>query len=104
MRCAYCNFHIVEPRPVPIEAICHRCLLDHNCNDRCTSLEMHEFYTSDLAFRWQIPRFYIVRPVSRRPIAILNRYPHHIIGVSVGVLGRAVTVNWKGSHRGGARR
>ena len=58
-----------------------------------------EAYWRAKPFVWVWPRPTIYTPADKRPRALLNRYPHNVIGAYVICCGRGLTLNWKGSKR-----
>jgi hypothetical protein len=59
-----------------------------------------QFWRGGGGFRWCWPHIDVVRPADTRPRAMLNRYPHNVIGAMVVVFGRGWGIRWKDSRRG----
>lgn len=57
-----------------------------------------QFWRDGGNFRWCWPKFDIVQPADTKPRALLNRYPHNVIGAMVVVFGRGWGVRWKCSR------
>lgn len=68
------------------------------CTDRCSDQSQHDFYLNGGGFVWRRPKMTVYRPADTRPRAVLNRYPHNIIGAAVILFGRSWSVTWKGSR------
>lgn len=69
------------------------------CGDRCSDLDQHVLYAAGGGFVWRWPRVTVYTPADTRPRALLNRYPHNVIGAAVVMFGRCWSLTWKGSRR-----
>lgn len=58
-----------------------------------------EAYWRAKPFVWVWPRPTIYTPADKRPRALLNRYPHNVIGAAVVAFGRCWGITWKASQR-----
>lgn len=56
-----------------------------------------EWWRSGANFHWMFPRFNVYVPADKKPRALLNRYPHNVIGAAVVLFGRCWGVRWKKS-------
>jgi hypothetical protein len=61
-------------------------------------LRDEQFWRDGGGFRWCRPHFDVVRPADTRRRAMLNRYPHNVIGAMVVVFGRGWGIRWKDSR------
>jgi len=61
-----------------------------------------QFWRDGAGFHWCWPRFNVYVPADKKPRAMLNRYPHNVIGAAVVAFGRCWGVRWKRSRRGGS--
>lgn len=63
-------------------------------------LRDEQFWRDGAGFRWMFPpRFNVYVPADKRPRALLNRYPHNVIGAAVVLFGRCWGVQWRGTDR-----
>jgi hypothetical protein len=63
-------------------------------------LEQERWWRSGADFRWCWPKFDRFRPADRyRLHAMLNRYPHNVIGAACVIFGHGFGIRWKDSRR-----
>lgn len=66
------------------------------CGDRCQDFGIHQHFTRPNAFRWCWPKIDTgITAADPRTRVVLNRYPHHIIGVAIYVRGHGIGLRWK---------
>ena len=71
----------------------------YDCDSRCDSELIHEFYAAGGGFKWCFPR--VVNMGGKTAYNAprfktgFNRYPHNIIGFGVCLFGRQYVLNWK---------
>lgn len=73
------------------------------CDECDHDRQLHAHYIAGGGFVWERPRLNVYKPSNTRPRALLNRYPHNVIGAAVVLFGRCWGVTWKGSPRRGKR-
>lgn len=57
-----------------------------------------QWWRESAGFHWCWPRFNVYKPADTKPRALLNRYPHNVIGAAVVVFGRCWGVQWKATR------
>jgi hypothetical protein len=57
-----------------------------------------QFWRDGAGFHWCWPKFNVYVPADKKRRAMLNRYPHNVIGAAVVLFGRVWGIRWKSSR------